>query len=232
MCRERVKALAAHLQVFWDDASIELDKAVVAQQLVDDWLKHAGFVPEAPELIGMAEQGQHAVADQGARRLVAGHQEPLPAIARGALKTDTRPQATHTRLYRFNPTKHHHVRDQRLPHVAARLSQPRQRNRRPDRRMNKRAIRRLARLARRYENCRTIPLLKDFETALWCAGEVACYSARRFDADRRANRLKSLDPEGQIPAPNNTPGSTKAGSARSRTPNSASPRSVGTMFCP
>ena len=39
--------------------------------------------------------------------------------------------------------------------------------------MNKRAIRRLARLTRRYENCRTIPLLKDVETALWRAGEVA-----------------------------------------------------------
>ena len=32
---------------------------------------------------------------------------------------------------------------------------------------------------------------------------MSCYSARRFDADRRANRLKSLDPEGQIFAPNN-----------------------------
>ena len=31
-----------------------------------------------------------------------------------------------------------------------------------------------------------------------------CYSARRFDANRCANRLKSLDPEGQISAPNNT----------------------------
>ena len=39
--------------------------------------------------------------------------------------------------------------------------------------MNKRTIRRLARLARRYENRRTIPLLKDVETALWRAGEVA-----------------------------------------------------------
>ena len=33
---------------------------------------------------------------------------------------------------------------------------------------------------------------------------LGCYSARRFDAGRRANRLKSLDPEGQISAPNNT----------------------------
>ena len=89
------------------------------------------------------------------------------------MNMDTRPQATHARLDRFNPTKHHHVRDQRLPHVAARLSQPRQRNRRPDRRVNKRAIRRLARLARRYENRRTIPLLKDVEIALWRAREVA-----------------------------------------------------------
>lgn len=39
--------------------------------------------------------------------------------------------------------------------------------------MNKRATRRLARLARRYDNGHTIPLLKDVETALWCAGEVA-----------------------------------------------------------
>ena len=33
--------------------------------------------------------------------------------------------------------------------------------------------------------------------------EVVCYSTRRFDADRRANRLKSLDPEGQVSVPNN-----------------------------
>ena len=38
--------------------------------------------------------------------------------------------------------------------------------------MNRRAIRRLSRLARRYEQ-RRIPLLKDVETALWTAGEVA-----------------------------------------------------------
>ena len=30
-----------------------------------------------------------------------------------------------------------------------------------------------------------------------------CYSARRFDADRRANLLRSLDSGGQISAPNN-----------------------------
>ena len=43
--------------------------------------------------------------------------------------------------------------------------------------MNKRAIRRLARLAKRYENGGSIPLLKDVETALWRAGELA---DRRF----------------------------------------------------
>ena len=30
-----------------------------------------------------------------------------------------------------------------------------------------------------------------------------CYSAGRFDADRRANLLRSLDSGGQISAPNN-----------------------------
>ena len=65
------------------------------------------------------------------------------------------------------------VRDKWLPYVATRLSRPLQRNRRPDRPMNKRAIRKLARLARRYENRRTTPLLKDVETTLWRAGEVA-----------------------------------------------------------
>ena len=110
---------------------------------------------------------------QVARRLLVRHEEPLPAIAPRAMSMDTLPRATHTRPDRFNPTNRHHVRDQRLPHIAARLSQPRQRNRRPDRRMNKRTIRRLARLTRRYENCRTIPLLKDVEAALWRAGEVA-----------------------------------------------------------
>ena len=39
--------------------------------------------------------------------------------------------------------------------------------------MNKRAMRRHSHLARQYENSRTIPLLKDVETALWCAGSVA-----------------------------------------------------------
>ena len=39
--------------------------------------------------------------------------------------------------------------------------------------MNERAIRRLARLARGYENGRTIPPLKDVEAALWRAGEIA-----------------------------------------------------------
>ena len=39
--------------------------------------------------------------------------------------------------------------------------------------MNKRAIRQLVRLASRYDDCRSIPLLKDIETALWRAGEVA-----------------------------------------------------------
>lgn len=39
--------------------------------------------------------------------------------------------------------------------------------------MNNRAIRRLSALSRRYETRRTIPLLKDVETALWRAGEVA-----------------------------------------------------------
>ena len=39
--------------------------------------------------------------------------------------------------------------------------------------MNKRAIRRLTHLVRRYENRHTIPLLKDVETTLWRAGEVA-----------------------------------------------------------
>ena len=79
----------------------------------------------------------------------------------------------HACLDRFDPTKHRHVRDHRQPDVAARLAQPRQRNRRPDCRMNKRAIRGLARLARRYENGSAIPLLKDVETELWHAGAVA-----------------------------------------------------------
>lgn len=39
--------------------------------------------------------------------------------------------------------------------------------------MNRRAIRGLARLARRYENGSAIPLLKDVETELWRAGAVA-----------------------------------------------------------
>lgn len=39
--------------------------------------------------------------------------------------------------------------------------------------MNKRAIRKLARLASRYEDGRSFPLLKDVETALWSAGELA-----------------------------------------------------------
>ena len=33
----------------------------------------------------------------------------------------------------------------------------------------------------------------------------ACYSARRFDADRRANPLRYLDSRGQIFSPNNIP---------------------------
>ena len=41
--------------------------------------------------------------------------------------------------------------------------------------MNKRAIRRLVRLGRRYEDGRTIPLLNEVETALWRAEEVADY---------------------------------------------------------
>lgn len=38
--------------------------------------------------------------------------------------------------------------------------------------MNKRAIRKLVRLASKYENGRSIPLLKDVETALWRADEL------------------------------------------------------------
>ena len=41
--------------------------------------------------------------------------------------------------------------------------------------MNNRAIRRLVGLARRYETGSTIPSLKDVETVLWRAGEVADY---------------------------------------------------------
>ena len=33
---------------------------------------------------------------------------------------------------------------------------------------------------------------------------LICYSDRRFDADRRANLLRSLDSGGQISAPNNS----------------------------
>ena len=39
--------------------------------------------------------------------------------------------------------------------------------------MNKRAIRRLGRLTKRYENHRTVPALKDVEAALWHAGKLA-----------------------------------------------------------
>lgn len=39
--------------------------------------------------------------------------------------------------------------------------------------MNRRAIRRVERLARRYEHNRAIPLLNEVEAALWRAGEVA-----------------------------------------------------------
>ena len=56
----------------------------------------------------MAEQGQHAGACQVAGRHVARHKEPLPAIARRAMKLDTRPQAMHARRDLFNPTKHRH----------------------------------------------------------------------------------------------------------------------------
>ena len=83
------------------------------------------------------------------------------------------------------------VRDKWLPYVATRLSTPLQRNRRPDRPMNKRAIRKLARLARRYENRRTTPLLKDVETTLWRAGEVA---------DRRLGGYWSWGPVPLLPS--------------------------------
>ena len=69
------QTLAAHLQVVPDDPPVELDRAVVAQQLVDGRLEQFGLVAEAPQLIGMAEQRQKAVADQVARRLVASHQD-------------------------------------------------------------------------------------------------------------------------------------------------------------
>ena len=71
----RTHALAAHLQVLADDAPVELDGAVVAQQLVDGRLQQAGIVPEALQLIRMAEQRQHAVADQITRGLVARYQD-------------------------------------------------------------------------------------------------------------------------------------------------------------
>lgn len=38
--------------------------------------------------------------------------------------------------------------------------------------MNKRALRRLARLVKRYEDRRAVPLLKDVEAELWAAGDV------------------------------------------------------------
>ena len=39
-----------------------------------------------------------------------------------------------------------------------------------------------------------------------------CYSARRFDADRRANPLRPLDTGGQISAPNNNTARAATGS--------------------
>ena len=46
----RAQALAAQLQVLADDASVELDGAVVAQQLVDGRFQQAGFVTQPLQL--------------------------------------------------------------------------------------------------------------------------------------------------------------------------------------
>ena len=63
------------------DASRELDRAVVAEELLDRVADQVGVVAQRGQLVGVAEQGQGAVADQVHGRLVAGQVEEDDLVA-------------------------------------------------------------------------------------------------------------------------------------------------------
>ena len=73
--------LAGELDVGGDDAPRDLDRAVVAQQLVDRVGVERGVGHEALELVAVAEQGERAVADEVDGRLVPGQVQQDDLVA-------------------------------------------------------------------------------------------------------------------------------------------------------
>ena len=77
-CQQQVDPLppadlgAVHLQIDLGQARRQLNRAVVAQDLLDRRGHQRRIVPDPPHLVGVAQQGQQAVADQVRGRLVAG----------------------------------------------------------------------------------------------------------------------------------------------------------------
>src|SRR5262245_40761158 len=67
--------VAIDLDVFARDARGALDGAVVAQELLDRARGERRISLQSPELVGMAQERQHPVADEVHRRLVTGHEE-------------------------------------------------------------------------------------------------------------------------------------------------------------
>jgi hypothetical protein len=67
--------LVAERDVLECQPSEGLDRRVVAEELFDRAPDQLGVLPQPTEFVGMAEERQHAVADEPDRRLVAGHEE-------------------------------------------------------------------------------------------------------------------------------------------------------------
>ena len=69
--------VAEQVEILHGDALVDLHRPVEAQELVDRRADQLGLAPQQGELVGRAQQRQHAVADQVHGRFVARHQQQL-----------------------------------------------------------------------------------------------------------------------------------------------------------